>query len=44
MRAFLREFWPWIVVPLALLLGALFWLYSMSSGEGPSPFTYDILR
>lgn len=42
MKAFLREYWPWIVVPLVLVLGLLALLVFLGGDEGASPFQYDI--
>jgi hypothetical protein len=43
MKDFLAEFWLWIVIPFALVLGGLAFLYFWSGGgEGSSPFTYNV--
>jgi len=43
MKSFLREFWPWIVVPFVLVIAglALLWFVS-ANGDGPSPFVYNV--
>ena len=42
MNGFLREYWPWIVIPFALVVGAIVFLYATTQGDGPSPFVYNI--
>ena len=43
LRAFLREYWPWIVVPLVLVLGAVGLLLLLAGGDdASSPFDYPI--
>jgi ABC-type dipeptide/oligopeptide/nickel transport system permease subunit len=39
--SFLKENWPWIVVPAAIFLILVVVLLFMG-GEGTSPFMYDI--
>jgi hypothetical protein len=43
MKAFLKEYWLWIVIPFALVVGglALAW-FLLSGDEGASPFVYNI--
>ncbi len=42
MKNFLREFWLWIVIPFALVIGLLILLFALSGGDGSSPFVYNI--
>jgi hypothetical protein len=42
MKAFLKEYWLWIVVPFALVVGGLLLVYFVMSGEEASPFVYNI--
>jgi len=43
MKEFFAEFWLWIVIPFALVLGALAFLYFWSGGgDSGSPFTYNV--
>jgi hypothetical protein len=42
MKEFLQEFWLWIAVPFLLVIGALVVLYFMSTGDGPTPFVYNV--
>lgn len=43
MKAFLREHWLWIVVPMVLVLGALaFLLLTTGRDDSVSPFDYPI--
>ena len=42
MKAFLKEYWLWIVVPFALVLGGLALAWFLMSDEGASPFVYNI--
>ena len=43
MKAFLKEYWLWIVVPFALVIGGLaIACWFMMSDEGASPFVYNI--
>ena len=41
MRAFLREFWLWIAVPIALVIALLLVLVFLGGDEGASPFVYN---
>ena len=42
MKNFLREYWIWILVPIALVaaLVAVAWFFFL--GEGADPFRYDL--
>ncbi len=43
MKNFLAEFWLWIVIPFALVLGCLAFLYFWAgAGDGASPFAYNV--
>jgi hypothetical protein len=42
MKEFLKEYWAWMVVPFALVVGGLLIAYFLMSGEGASPFQYNI--
>jgi hypothetical protein len=43
MKEFFREYWVWIVVPFALVIGGLLLAYFFVLGdEGASPFVYNI--
>jgi len=43
MKSFLKEYWPWIVVPFALVIVGLLVVYFFFwNDEGASPFTYNI--
>ena len=40
---FLKEYWPWIVVPMFVILGALAILLFMAGGDDSvSPFEYNV--
>lgn len=42
MKAFLKEYWLWILIPFVLVLGAIGVAVFMMSGDGSSPFVYNI--
>ncbi len=42
MKAFLREYWAWIVVPFALVLIALVLAYFFLDDGGAGPFVYNL--
>jgi hypothetical protein len=42
MKEFLREYWPWIVVPFVLVVGGLLLLAWLWAGEDASPFVYNV--
>lgn len=42
MKAFLKDYWPWIVVPFALVVGGLTLAWLMIDDGGASPFVYNI--
>lgn len=43
MKKFLSEYWPWMVVPLAIVLLLILALMYLASGEdGASPFQYNV--
>ena len=43
MKTFLREYWAWIAVPFALVLGLLVVAYFFLGGDGgASPFIYNV--
>jgi len=41
-QGFLREYWPWIVIPVLLVVGGLFLLYLLAD-DGASPFVYNLM-
>ena len=43
MKDFLREYWLWIAAPFVVVVAGLIVLWWTTSGDGPSPFTYDVL-
>jgi len=40
--SFLRDYWAWIAVPFALVLGGLALLYLLAGDGGPSDFVYTL--
>ncbi len=42
MKAFLKEFWLWILIPFVLVIGGLILLYFLAGDEGASPFQYNV--
>ena len=42
MKSFLKEYWPWIVIPFVLVVGGLTLLYFLMDDGGASPFVYNI--
>jgi hypothetical protein len=42
MKAFLKEYWLWIVVPFVLVLGGLVLAFFLLGDDGASPFVYNI--
>jgi hypothetical protein len=40
-KTFLREYWPWIVVPVVLVVGLLALFVFLGGDEGASPFVYN---
>ena len=42
MKAFLSEYWLWILVPFVLVIGGLLLLYVLSGGDSVSPFQYNV--
>ncbi len=43
MKSFLKEYWPWIVIPFALVLGGIAVLMFLLGGDdGSSPFIYNV--
>jgi hypothetical protein len=43
MKAFLKEYWLWIVIPFVVVVGGLAVLiFMMSQDDGASPFVYNI--
>jgi hypothetical protein len=42
MKDFLKEYWLWIVIPFAMVLGGLLLAAWLWSGEDASPFVYNI--
>ncbi len=43
MSSFLREYWAWIVVPMAVVLGGLALLLALTGGEqNASEFVYNV--
>ncbi|MEW6071442.1 MAG: hypothetical protein AB1726_02460 [Planctomycetota bacterium] len=41
MKSFLKEFWPWILVPFLAVLALLVVAWWLGGGEGTSPFVYN---
>ncbi|MFT5464868.1 MAG: hypothetical protein ACI8QS_003775 [Planctomycetota bacterium] len=42
MKAFLQEYWLWILIPFVLMGCLLLAVLFMANGEGSSPFIYNI--
>lgn len=43
MTNFLKEYWPWIVVPMLIIFGALaLLLFTMGGDDSSSPFLYTV--
>ena len=42
MKAFLKEYWLWILIPFVLVAGGLLVAYFMMADDGASPFVYNI--
>jgi len=43
MKAFLKEYWLWILIPFVVVLGGLALLYFWAGGDqGSSPFQYNV--
>ena len=42
MKEFLKEYWLWIVVPIALVIALLAVVVFLAGDEGASPFQYNI--
>jgi uncharacterized protein DUF5989 len=42
MKEFIKEYWLWIVVPIALVVALIAVLVFLSGGESASPFQYNI--
>ena len=42
MKAFLKEYWLWILIPFVLVAGAIAVALLMMSNDGSSPFVYNI--
>jgi len=42
MKAFLKEYWLWILIPFVLVAGAITVALVMMSNDGASPFVYNI--
>ena len=42
-KAFLKQYWPWIVLPFVLVFGLVAVLYFTSDDGGPSPFVYNVM-
>ena len=42
MKAFIKEFWLWILIPFVLVIGGLIVLYLLTGGEEASPFQYNV--
>ena len=42
MIGFLREYWLWILIPFAIVLGGLALLVFLSGGDGVSAFQYNV--
>lgn len=43
MKSFLKQYWPWIVIPFALVGVLVALLYLTTDDGGPSPFVYNVL-
>lgn len=42
MKAFLKEYWLWMVIPFAVVVVGLTLAYLLMDDGGASPFVYDI--
>ena len=42
LKEFLAEFWLWMVIPAAVVLGAVIWLLFLSGDDSSSPFVYNV--
>jgi hypothetical protein len=42
MKAFLKEYWLWIVIPFVLVIGGLALAYFLMNDDSTSPFVYNI--
>ena len=42
MGNFLREYWPWIVVPIVLVVAAVFVVLLMTGEDDVAPFIYNV--
>ena len=42
MSDFFKEYWLWILVPFAVVLGAIAVLYFLADGSGSGDFVYNI--
>lgn len=42
MKNFFKEYWPWIVVPMVLIFGALALLLIFSRDDSATPFVYNV--
>ena len=42
MKAFLKEYWPWIVIPFVLVLGGIAALWFFLGADEGSPFVYNV--
>ena len=42
MKAFLKEYWLWILIPFVLVIGGLVAVYLLAGDEGASPFQYNV--
>jgi hypothetical protein len=40
---FLREYWLWIVIPFAIVIGAIALFVWMTSGDQVSAFQYNVI-
>jgi hypothetical protein len=42
MKAFVKEYWPWIVIPFVLVVGGIALLYFLMDDGGASPVVYNL--
>jgi len=42
MKKFLLEYWPWILIPFVIVILVLLAAWFLGSGDGTSPFQYNV--
>lgn len=42
MGEFIKEYWPWILIPFVVVLAVIVVLVLMAGGGGSSDFTYNV--